>query len=63
MKKEALKLDLNKKTIATLSKDEMNDSRGGFLSLWSCKSDDSSGKCSVIEGHPIPEKNESGQQQ
>jgi len=58
MKKDALKLGLNKKTIASLTKDEMNESRGGFLSLWSCKSDDKSGKCSEIETHPIPEKTE-----
>jgi hypothetical protein len=55
MKKEALKLDLNKKTIATLTKDEMNDSKGGFLSIFSCKSKDSSRECGEIPGHPIPE--------
>jgi len=60
MKKEVLKLDLNKKTIATLSKDEMNDSKGGFLSLWSCKSRDATSPkgCPDAPEHDMPDPGE-----
>jgi len=55
MKKEKLKLTITKQTIATLSKNEMNVTKGGFLSLWNCKGDDIT-RCPLPETHPIPEK-------